>query len=90
MKQSFLKDIHVGHLGITRCQQRAKSSLYWPNMDRDIKQYVQHCDQCQRYQASQPIEKLIPVPNELQNIAWHTLGTDLFMLNGEHFIIIAT
>ena len=23
------------------------------------------------------------------NIAWHTLGTDLFTLNGEHFIIIA-
>ena len=89
MKQSFLKDIHVGHQGITRCQQRAKSSLYWPNMDRDIEQYVQHCDQCQRYQALQPIEELIPVANELPNIAWHTLGTDLFMLNGEHFIIIA-
>ena len=89
LKQSFLKDIHVGHQGITRCQQRAKSSLYWPNMHRDIEQYVQHCDQCQRYQASQPIEKLIPVANELPNIAWHTLGTDLFMLNGEHFIIIA-
>ena len=25
----------------------------------------------------------------MPNIALHTLGTDLFMLNGEHFIIIA-
>ena len=29
LKQAFLKDIHVGHQGITRCQPRAKSSLSW-------------------------------------------------------------
>ena len=89
LKQSFLKDIHVGHQGVTRCQQRARSTLYWPNIDRDIEQHVQYCDTCQRHQASQPTEQLMPLASELPNIAWHTLGTDLFSLNGDTFLIIA-
>ncbi len=89
LKPAYLQDIHVGHQGVTRCQQRARSTLYWPNIDRDIEQHVQYCDQCQRYQASQPTEQLMPVASELPNIAWHTLGTDLFMLNGDTYLIIA-
>ena len=84
-----MKDIHVGHQGVTRCQQRARSTIYWPNIDRDIEQHVQYCDQCQRHQASQPTEQRMPVASELPNIAWHTLSTDLFMLNGDTYLIIA-
>ena len=31
----------------------------------------------------------MPLASELPNIAWHTLGTDLFMMNGDTYLIIA-
>jgi hypothetical protein len=89
LTSKFLRDIHTGHLGITKCQQRAKSSVYWPNIDQDILEFVQSCEICQRNQASLPTEQLMPVASDLPNIPWHTLGTDIFTLNGDNYIIIS-
>ena len=89
LKKSFLNDIHAGHLGVTKCQQRARTSIYWPNINKDIEQLVQYCDTCQQHQVTQPREQLMPVSSELPNIPWHTLSTDLFVFNGESYLIIA-
>ena len=40
-----LKDIHSGHLGIEKCRLRARVSVVWPNMNKDIAQMVNSCEQ---------------------------------------------
>ena len=89
LHQPFLNDIHKGHLGITRCQQRARSTLYWPNMSKQIENIVNACQVCQRHQASLPKETYIPVATDLPHIPWYTLSTDLFTLDGETYLLIA-
>ena len=34
------------HLGIDKCIQQAKGSLYWPNISEDIKSIVNKCEKC--------------------------------------------
>ena len=43
----FLQDLHQGHQGITRTQQRARNHVYWPNMNQDVEEYIRSCDTCQ-------------------------------------------
>lgn len=89
LQQSYLEAIHMGHQGISRCQQRAKASIYWPGINDDIEQLIKRCLPCQTYQASQAKEPLESISAELPNIPWHTISTDLFSLDGKTYLIIA-
>jgi transposase InsO family protein len=87
LQKQYITIIHEGHQGITRCQQRAKSTVYWPGINDDIIKLVSMCQQCQTHQASQSKETLLPL--DIPAIPWHTISTDLFTLDGEMYLIIA-
>ena len=89
LHQEYLNAIHTGHQGITRCQQRAKSAIYWPGINEQIINMVNRCELCQKYQASQHKEQLENVVSEVPNIPWNTISTDLFSLDGKNYLIIA-
>lgn len=89
LRKAYLQAIHEGHLGVTRCRQRAKASVYWPNINEDIQNMVQTCQPCQKHQASQTKEPLEPLASELPHVAWHTLSTDIFTLDGDNYLIVA-
>lgn len=42
-------EVHVCHPGIIRMKALARSYIGWPNMDRDIKQWVDTCTKCQEH-----------------------------------------
>lgn len=35
--------IHEGHLGIEKCKRRARETVYWPGLNRDIETFVSKC-----------------------------------------------
>ena len=41
----------AGYLGIARTIQRAKTSFYWLNLDRDVKEYAKSCVLCQKFKG---------------------------------------
>ncbi|XP_074337152.1 uncharacterized protein LOC141674323 [Apium graveolens] len=43
-----------GHSGQTACVQRMKLLFFWPNMKKDVDQWIQKCEVCQRYKAYHP------------------------------------
>ena len=45
LKTQYLECIHEGHLGVTKCLQRAREYLFWVNYSRDIQEEVEnvHC-----------------------------------------------
>ena len=89
LRKDYLSRIHEAHQGITRCQQRARATVYWPGINEDIDNLVKTCLTCQTYQKSQSKEKLHPIIPDTPNIPWHTLGTDLFEVNGKNYLVIA-
>ena len=42
--QQDLPCLHLGHLGISKCRARAKATVFWPNIDRDISQLIARCE----------------------------------------------
>ena len=40
--------LHTGHLGIERTKSNARSTMYWPNIDKDINEMISNCNACQK------------------------------------------
>ena len=80
-----LSSIHEGHLGISKCRDRAKESVWWPGLSRDIAEMIQCCLVCQRHQpkVTEPL-----LPSMFPSRSWERLGSDLFYLKGKWYLIV--
>lgn len=62
-----------------KCRERARQSVWWPRLSRDLEELVEKCPECRRVRFQRP-EPLIP--STLPELPWQKVGTDL-ALNGE-------
>ena len=86
MRNYYLQQIHIGHLGQTKCQLRAKECLYWPNMSADIVNTVENCDICIQNARSQSREPMMV--RELPSQPWEILHSDYFEIEGHKYMLV--
>ena len=55
-RMDHLSRLHDGHQGLSSTLQRARKTIYWPNMKKDIEDMIKKCDKCQIF--SQKKEKV--------------------------------
>ena len=76
----LLKEFHEtpmgGHSGFLRTYRRLAANLYWPGMQKRVRDFVRACDTCQRqkYAATAPGGLLQPWP--IPNAIWEDLSLD--------------
>ncbi|KAK3744210.1 hypothetical protein QZH41_003557 [Actinostola sp. cb2023] len=87
LQNEILEKLYAVHQGAAKTKLRARSSIYWRNMNDDIDKITQSCTICQEYQQSNPRQPLIP--SEIPLRPWHTISTDLFYLNEAEYLLIA-
>ena len=51
---------HQAHRSVDKCQLRAKSCVFWPNINKDIEDRVQKCKICRESQNTQAKETMEP------------------------------
>ena len=71
----MLARIHSGHQGITKCWERARQSVWWPGINRDIETMISKCLICCKHKK-QNAEPLKPTP--FPDYSWQRVATDLF------------
>ena len=71
LRQRILERFHRGHQGVERCWRRARESVWWPTMRRDIEEFVERCNPCikNRRVKHYPLQT-----TELQEGSWQTVG----------------
>ena len=47
LRQRVLNLLHIGHPGINRMKELARSYTWWPKIDKDIEEKVRMCNNCQ-------------------------------------------
>ena len=85
MKQDILEKLHTGHLGIVKCRERARQSVWWPGLSTQLVQMIKNCRECCKQQC-QPAEPLIT--SELPELPFQKIGTDLFEWEKRTYLLV--
>lgn len=85
MRGSILALLHVGHFGIEKTRQRARTVVFWPGLGKEIEIMVNSCTDCQTQRDSNQKEPLIP--HAAPDGPWQAVGTDIFTLNGKNYVL---
>lgn len=85
-RQRILELLHRGHSGIVKTRQLARQLYFWPGLNNDVKQMINHCSACFELLPQQ--QPLPLVQTEAKSPLEHT-SADLFSLNGKNFLAYA-
>uniref|UniRef100_A0A146LC45 RNA-directed DNA polymerase n=1 Tax=Lygus hesperus TaxID=30085 RepID=A0A146LC45_LYGHE len=86
LKSTMLKKLHSGHPGVNRMIKRADMSVFWININQDIRKFIQECQTCLKYQDSKVTLEL--KPKEVPILPWTEVGSDIFELYKKNFLVI--
>ena len=81
----MLNKIHEGHLGISKCRARARQSIWWPGLSKQLAEKVKNCSECCKNQL-QRVEPLIPT--QMPELPWQKVDTDLFQWKRNQYLLI--
>ncbi|XP_042072880.1 uncharacterized protein K02A2.6-like [Haplochromis burtoni] len=84
MRNEVLEKLHEGHQGVVKCKARARQTVWWPGLSQQISEMVLKCKTCiqERHNNSEPL-----MPTEYPARPWQRVGTDLFELGGETYLL---
>uniref|UniRef100_A0A3B5QZY7 Gypsy retrotransposon integrase-like protein 1 n=1 Tax=Xiphophorus maculatus TaxID=8083 RepID=A0A3B5QZY7_XIPMA len=85
LRKDILSKLHEGHLGITKCRERAKHSVWWPGLSSELIKLLETCDTCcrERTKHKEPL-----LPTEFPQRPWAMVGADLFQFKGKQYLMI--
>ncbi|XP_046554151.1 uncharacterized protein K02A2.6-like [Haliotis rubra] len=86
MRDSVMESIHIGHQGVTKCTERARTCVWWPGVVNDIKDRIARCTFCICNRPTQQREPLITTP--LPQLPWMKIAADLCHINGQNFLVV--
>lgn len=73
--------------GIEKCKRRARDSVFWPGLNRQIDHLVRGCETCLSLLPTKPTEPMII--RALPTKPWQIVGSDLLQYANRHYIILA-
>ena len=85
MRLDILDRIHDAHQGITKCRERAKASVWWPGLSKQLEEVVKNCPTCIKQKVN-PAEPAIP--SKLPDRPWEKVAADLFERKGDKFLLV--
>ena len=89
MREDILKQIHEGHLGLNKCQMRAKETVYWPGLNDQLENLILNCQLCLKYSKSK--NKSTPptaLGHEVPTVPWSKVATDIFHYESQPYLLI--
>ena len=81
-----LARLHDGHQGINPTKRRARQTVYWPGVDRDVENTVQSCCSCRRYVPSHPNEPLWQNDAPPSRV-FESVSADYFHVAGRTYLV---
>ena len=83
MRLDVLDRIHEAHQGITKCRERAKASVWWPGLSKQLEEVVNNCSSSIKERVN-VAEAAIPSDHR----PWQKVAADLFELKGLLYLLV--
>ena len=84
LRQQVIAQLHTSHMAIEKTKLLAHDSVFWSNINANIKSYIKHCTTCLEYQQTQPKEKI--THHNIPPQPWEVFGTDVFHFKNKHYL----
>ena len=78
--------LNTGHQVVTNIMRRARLSLYWPNIGKELTYMSEGCGTCNKYQNQQKQETKLE--HEIPNSPWIKVGADCFSVVDKDYLIV--
>ena len=85
-RKNVLKQLHRGHLGMSKCIDRARRSVYWPGINNDVSQLISGCCVCAKFGNRQQKEPL--QPHEEPVLPWNRVAMDILEYNAHSYLVV--
>ena len=85
MRTEMLHCVHEAHHGIETCRLRAKRSIWWSGLSKDIQKVV---DSCTIYCKEHASQREPMISTEYPSYPWEKVGTDLFHWKGMEYLLV--
>ncbi|XP_046391596.1 uncharacterized protein K02A2.6-like [Ischnura elegans] len=84
LRRDMLSRLHAGHLGITKCRNRMRESVWWPGVSKEIQDLISKCSECleRRPARVEPLK-----PSETPARPWQVVGIDIFHSRGREYLV---
>ena len=85
LRLEMLDKLHTGHQGITKCRERARQSVWWLGLSKQLEGLVKCCSECCKAQTqrSEPL-----IPSSLPELPWQKVATDLLEWRKHTYLLI--
>ncbi|KAL5503306.1 hypothetical protein EMCRGX_G010234 [Ephydatia muelleri] len=85
LRAPVLNRLHEGHLGINKCRDRARESVWWPGLNRELEVKISMCTKCIKSHSQKPEPLMM---SKLPDLPWQKVATDLFSWKGSQYLLI--
>ena len=90
LHKEMIQLLHTGHLGLEKCLNRAKQSMYWHGLYEELKHLITNCMTCLKFST----QKLTCLSNrqytghEIPVHLWSKLASNIFFFDGDSYLLI--
>ena len=80
--------LNTGHLGLEKCLNRAKQSMYWPGLYDELKDLITNCTTCLKFSSQKATSNKQHAGHEIPIHPWSKLASDIFHFEGDSYLLI--
>ena len=86
LQPEILEKIHSGHQGRVRSKALARQAVFWCNINSDIDNVVNKCDQCLKTRKLP--DKVVLAPHDIPNRPYEKVGADILTVLGSKYHVV--
>lgn len=87
IRKVLLETAHEGHLGMVMMKRRLRTAVWWPNMDREVENFVKNCRSC--ILVGQPNTPIPTQRRSLPSEPWEDVAVDFLGPIENEYILVA-
>lgn len=85
-RRKILHLLHEGHFGVEKTRLAARNLFYWPNMSKEIEDFVLQCEICEKFRRKNQKEPLTSHP--LPERPWERISADILEYGNRPFLVV--
>ena len=90
LHKEMIQLLHTGHLGFEKCLNRAKQSMYWPGLYKELKHLLTNTTTCLKFSTQKPkcLSNRQYTGHGIPVHPWSKLPSNIFYFEGDSYLLI--